>query len=125
VLMADGGEGGGFSLYIKDGRPAYTYNYFKRRITKIVDPNPLPPGRSKITLQFKYEGGGVGKAADVTLEVNDQRVAKAHLPETVPFAFSFEETFDIGEDSASAVGDYESPFPFTGTIDHINLDIAP
>jgi len=125
VLMADGGEGGGFSLYIKDGRPAYTYNYFKRRITKIVDPNPLPPGRSKITLQFTYEGGGVGKAADVTLEVNDQRVAKAHLPETVPFAFSFEETFDIGEDSASAVGDYESPFPFTGTIDHINLDIAP
>jgi hypothetical protein len=37
--------------------------------------------------------------------------------------FSFEDTFDIGEDTASPVGDYESPFPFTGGLNRINLDI--
>jgi len=44
--------------------------------------------------------------------------------QTVPAAFSFEDTFDIGEDSASPVGDYESPFPFTGTLDRVDFDLA-
>ena len=125
VLMADGGEGGGFSLYLKDGRPTYTYNYFKRRITTIASPAPLPPGPAKITLELNYDGGGVGKGANITLLVNDKTVAKQRLPETVRMAFAFEDTFDIGEDSASPAGDYESPFPFNGTIQHIDLDIEP
>lgn len=125
VLMADGGEGGGFSLYLRGGRPTYTYNYFKRRITTIASPTPLPPGPAKITLEFSYDGGGIGKGANVTLLVNDKPVAKQRLPETVRMAFAFEDTFDIGEDSASPAGDYESPFPFNGTIQHIDLDIEP
>ena len=125
VLMADGGDAGGFSLYIKDGKPAYTYNYFQQRTTTIAAPEPLPPGPAKITLQFAYDGNGAGKGATVTLLVNDKPAATARLPETVRTAFSFEETFDIGEDTASPVGPYQSPFPFTGTIEHIDLDIGP
>ena len=125
VLIADGAEGGGFSLFLKDGRPTYTYNYFKRRITTIAAPTALPPGPAKITLNFVYDGNGVGKGANVTLLVDERQVAQARIPETVKFAFSFEDTFDIGEDSASPVGDYQSPFPFTGTIRHVDLDIAP
>ena len=61
-----------------------------------------------------------------TLSVNDRQVGHdARLPQTVPNVFSFEETFDVGEDSASPVGDYESPFAFTGTIRRIDLDFAP
>ncbi|SEG70070.1 arylsulfatase [Bryocella elongata] len=125
VLMADGGEGGGFSLFLKDGKPSYTYNYFKRKITTVSAQDALPPGPAKITLRFVEASKSVGGPADVVLEVNDKRVASAHLPDTVRVAFSFEETFDVGEDSASAVGPYESPFPFTGTIDHIDLDVEP
>lgn len=125
VLMADGGQGGGFSLFVKDGRPAYTYNYFDRRITTISAKDPLPPGRAKITVKFDYDGGGNGKGATVTLMVNDRQAAQARLEQTVPFAFSFEDTFDVGEDSASPVGDYRAPFPFTGTIERIDLDLAP
>lgn len=125
VLMADGAEGGGFSLYLKDGRPTYTYNYFKRRITTLSSPQPLPPGHAKVTLKLAYDGNGLGKGANITLLVDDKQVATARLPETVRTAFSFEDTFDIGEDSASPVGNYPSPFPFTGTIEHIDLDIMP
>ena len=57
--------------------------------------------------------------------VNDQAVGEAHIPETVPMAFSFDDTFDVGEDSASPVGDYQGPFPFTGVIHHIDFDILP
>jgi len=125
VLLADGGYGGGFSLFLKDGKPAYTYNYFGREITTVTAPEALPAGPATIVLKFAYDGGGVGKGATATLLVNGRAVGEARIPNTVPMGFSFEDTFDVGEDSASPVGDYESPFPFTGTIRRIDLDIAP
>ncbi len=124
VLMADGGEGGGFSLYLKDGKPAYTYNFFQRQITTIAAKTALQPGPAKIELRFAYDGGGKGKGATATLLVNGEVAGQARIAQTVPTAFSFEDTFDVGQDSASPVGDYQSPFPFTGTLERIDLDIA-
>jgi len=57
------GIGGGFSLFLKDGKPTYTYNYFGQSTTTISAPDPLPPGHAKIVLKFDYEGGGRGKGA--------------------------------------------------------------
>lgn len=125
VLMADGGIGGGFSLFLKDGKPSYTYNFFRQRITTINAPDALPAGPAKIVLKFAYDGGGRGKGAMATLYVNDRQVGQARLPETVPSAFAYEDTFDVGQDSASPVGDYQSPFPFTGVLERVELDIAP
>jgi arylsulfatase len=125
VLVADGAESGGFSLFLKDGKPSYTYNYFQRQITTINSPAALPPGPAKIVLKFTYDGGGTGKGAVATMLVNDRPVGEARIPQTVPVAFSFEDTFDIGEDSASPVGDYQGPFPFTGVIERIDFDILP
>ena len=124
VLMADGAESGGFALFLKDGRPTYTYNFF-RKSTTIASPTALPPGPAKIVLQLTYSGTGLNKAAVATLSVNDRQVAATQIARTVPNVFSFEETFDVGEDSASPVGDYESPFAFTGTIQRIDLDFSP
>jgi hypothetical protein len=49
----------------------------------------------------------------------------ARLPHTVPRAFSFEETFDVGEDTASPVGPYAAPFPFAGTLGRLELRSRP
>lgn len=125
VLISDGGEGGGFSLFVKDGRPTYTYNFFKLDVSTIAAKDQLKPGPNKITLEFQYDGGGKGKGAAVRLLVNDKEAAQEHLARTVPVAFTFQETFDVGEDSASPVGAYESPFPFSGTLQKLTFDIAP
>jgi arylsulfatase A-like enzyme len=125
VLLADGGIGGGFSLFLKNGKPTYTYNFFSRQITTIAAPDALPPGPARIVLKFDYDGGGPGKGALVTLYVNDKIAGQARIEHTVSTAFSFEDTFDVGEDSASPVGDYQSPFLFTGTLDRVDLDLAP
>jgi arylsulfatase len=125
VLMADGGVGGGFSLFVKDGRPTYTYNFFQQQVTTIAAKEALAAGPATIVLRFAYDGGGRGKAATATLLVNGTVAGVARIPQTVPTGFSFEDTFDVGEDSASPVGDYESPFAFTGTIRRIDLDIVP
>lgn len=125
VLVAEGGLASGYALYVKDGRPAYTYNYFRRPVTTITAEKPLPAGRSTITLHFAYDGGGVGKAATVTLTVNGAKAAEARLPQTVPVVYSYDETFDVGEDTATPAGPYVAPFRFTGTIDRVELRSEP
>jgi arylsulfatase len=125
VLVAEGGEASGYSLYIQNGHPAYTYNYFRRERASIVARDPLPPGNSTIELRFVYDGGGLGKGANVTLTVNGKETGNARIEHTVPRAYSFEETFDVGEDSATPVGPYQSPFPFRGTLQKLELHSDP
>lgn len=125
VLVADGGSASGYTLYIKNGRPAYTYNYFRREITTVTAPDPLPSGNARIDVRFAYEGGGEGKGATVTLAVNGQKVGEAHLAHTVPRIYTYDETFDVGEDSATPVGPYAAPFPFTGTLQRVELRASP
>jgi arylsulfatase A-like enzyme len=121
VLVAEGGTASGYSLYIKDGRPAYTYNYFRRDVTTIAAHAPLPRGASVIGLHFEYLGPGAGGPAVITLTVNGTKVGEARLAHTVPRVYTYDETFDVGMDTASPVGPYAAPFPFTGTLQRLEL----
>jgi arylsulfatase len=125
VIVADGGLASGYALYLKDGRPTYTYNYFRREVTTIAAPERLPAGKAIVTLNFDYDGGGRGKGATVTLTVNGIQSGTARLAETVPVTYSYDETFDVGEDTSSPVGPYEGPFRFTGVIDRVELRAEP
>jgi arylsulfatase A-like enzyme len=125
VLVAEGGTAAGYSLYVKDGRPGYTYNYFRREVTTITAAERLPPGRSVIGLHFAYLGPGAGGPADVALTVNGTKVGEARLTRTVPRAYSYEETFDVGEDTASPVGPYAAPFRFSGTLQRLEVRSEP
>jgi hypothetical protein len=78
-----------------------------------------------VALHFAFAGPGRGGSATVTLSVNGTTVGEARLAHTVPNAFSFEETFDVGEDTASAVGPYAAPFPFTGTLERLEVRSEP
>ncbi len=121
VLVAEGGTASGYSLYIKDGHPAYTYNYFRREVTTIAGPDRLPPGPAVIGLHFAFEGPEAGGPATVTLTVDGRKVGEARLAHTVPREYSYDETFDVGEDTASPVGPYAAPFRFTGTLQRLEV----
>ncbi len=125
MLVAEGGTASGYALYVKDGRPAYTYNYFRREVTTVAAPDRLPAGRSVVSLHFAYEGPGAGGSATVTLSVNGAKVGEARLSRTVPRAYSFEETFDVGEDTASPAGPYAAPFRFAGVLQRLELRSDP
>lgn len=125
VLVAEGGISAGYSLYIKNGRPSYTYNYFRREVTTIAAKDSLPVGKSVIELHLVYHGGGLGKGATITLIVNGRKVDEARLTHTVPRAYSFEEAFGVGQDTASPVGPYDAPFIFRGTLERLELRADP
>lgn len=123
VIASAGAESGGWSLHVKDGRITYTYNYFQRRVTTVAAAGPLAPGAAVVTLRFDSHGVVPGGRATVSLAVNGVEVARGELPETSPGKFSFEDTFDIGEDSGSAVAGYPVPSAYPGVIERVDLKV--
>ncbi len=70
AILSQGGRFGGWSLYMKDGKPAYTYNFLGLARYTVVAPQALPAGPATVVLDFAYDGGGAGKGGKATLYVN-------------------------------------------------------
>ncbi len=125
VLVAAGGTAGGYSLYVKDSKPVYEYNWFLQERYKISSSEKLPVGPSIIRFEFTHDGG-FGKGGRGKLYINDKKVGEGRIENTIPVRYSAEETFDTGCDTGSPVSDsYEAPFTFTGTLKKVEIDITP
>jgi arylsulfatase A-like enzyme len=129
VLVTQGGRFAGWGLYLKDGKPTFTMNLLDLERVKWEAPQVLPPGKHSIVFDFKLEPQGAlpfGHAGAGTLIVDDKPVAQHTLPKTVPFTFAWDETFDVGMDTGTAVDDrdYQVPFAFTGKIDKVTVDLG-
>ncbi len=126
ALVAAGGVVGGYALFIKDGKPAYEYNCFTQNRFKVTSPEKLAPGKHALRVEFKYDGGGLGKGGTVTILVDGKKAAEGRVEKTVAGRFSADETFDTGLDTGSPVSDaYRSPFAFTGKLRNVRVDLAP
>ncbi|MDO8938385.1 MAG: arylsulfatase [Methylicorpusculum sp.] len=126
VIIAQGGRFGGWCLYLKDGKPAYTYNYLSQDSTTISSPEALPKGKSKLVFEFAYDGGGLGKGGTGILSVDGRTLAEGRIERTQPMVFSADETADVGIDDATPVvaGIGEgAQTRFTGKIEKVTIDV--
>jgi hypothetical protein len=57
----------GWSLYAKGGRLKYCYNFFGVKLFFIESTKTMPAGTHQVRMEFKYDGGGLGKAGVVSL----------------------------------------------------------
>jgi arylsulfatase len=124
VILAQAGRFGGWSLYVKDGKPMYTYNFLGLSEYKVASAKVLPEGKVTIRYEFKYEGGKeLGKGGTGTLFVNGERVAEGRIDRTHPNFFSFDEGADVGQDGETNVtSDYkEGDNKFTGKIGKVTI----
>jgi len=125
VIVCDGGRFGGYSFFVKNRSLQYAYNFVGLEHTVLATSEKLPIGPVKVGLRFDYDGGGLGKGGSATLFVNGKSVGAIHVPRTAPVAFTWYESFDVGLDAGTAVGDYASPFPFQGEIRTVVFNISP
>jgi arylsulfatase A-like enzyme len=126
VIVSQGGEFAGWSLYVKEGRPKYCYNLFGLQRFYVEGAKEIPPGTHQVRMEFVYDGGGLAKGGGVTLYVDGEKMGEGRVEGTVPLLFSGDETCDLGSDTASPVSDdYTTETSrFTGTIEWVQLDIA-
>lgn len=126
TIIVQGGRFGGWSLYVKDGVPAYTYNFLGMQAKTIAASKPLPAGKSTVRFEFAYDGGGLGKGGTGTLYVNDEKVAEGRLDHTQPMIFSADETADVGIDLGTpvveAIGS-EHTSKFNGHISKVTVAV--
>jgi hypothetical protein len=127
VILAQGGRFGGWSLYLKDGKPVYCYNFLGLQEFKVAAPQAVAAGKATIRMNFDYDGGGIGKGGTATLLVNGEKVASGRIERTQPAIFSADETAAVGVDDATPVtNDYkERENAFTGKILKVTVDVKP
>ncbi|HKO98704.1 MAG TPA: arylsulfatase [Pyrinomonadaceae bacterium] len=126
VVLAQAGRFGGWSLYVKDGKPIYTYNWLGLKEFTVASTQALPAGKATISFDYVYDGGGAGKGGKVTISVNGQQFATGHIEATQANIFSADEGADVGLDEGTAVSStYQIPFRFTGKIHKVTIDLKP
>jgi hypothetical protein len=122
VIVCQGGRFGGLSFYLKNGKPAFTYNYLGLESTQIIADQALKPGNYKLVYDFKYDGGGMGKGGVGTIFVNDKKVAEKRIEKTQPGIFSVDDLADIGIDDGTKVADYGVSSKFNGKIEYVTIE---
>jgi arylsulfatase A-like enzyme len=126
VIVAQGGAFGGWTIYVKDGKPAYCYNLFGLQRFKVYGDSAIPAGEHQVRVEFAYDGRGLGKGGTAELYLDGEKVGEGRVEATVPMLFSGDETTDLGSDSGTPVTDDLGPgeLAFTGGVRWIELDIG-
>jgi arylsulfatase len=126
AVIVQGGRFGGWSLYVKDGVPAYDYNLLGLQRFTIKSAKKLAAGKSTLRFQFDYDGGGPGKGGLGTLSVNGEKVGEGRIPATQAGLFSADETADVGIDLGTPVVEAigaEAKSRFTGRIPKVTVEV--
>src|ERR1700680_3696878 len=103
VIVAQGGNIGGWSLYAKGGKLKYCYNLGGVQQFYVEAASPLPAGEHQVRMVFAYAGGGLGKGGKVTLYTDGNKVGEGVVPMTLAMVFSADDGCDVGEDSGAPV----------------------
>ncbi|QFS94120.1 Arylsulfatase [Mycobacterium sp. THAF192] len=127
VIIAQGANIGGWSLYAHAGKLKYCYNLGGIRHFYAQSADPLPAGDHQVRMEFDYHGGDTpGGGGTVTLYVDGKQVGSGEVEATLPIIFSADDGCDVGLDSGSAVSpDYRAGATrFTGRVKGVQLAIA-
>ena len=123
VIISQAGRFGGWSLYLKNGKPVYTYNFLGIERYNVVSDIALPEGPSTVRLEFEYDGGA-GKGGLITLFIDNKKVGVGRIEKTQANIFSADEGVDVGQDGETpVVEDYGIAYPyrFTGQIRKVHV----
>ncbi len=130
VLLSMGGNDGGISLYVQDGKLCFVHNYLAIRYFYVKSKTDVPSGRHFLSMEFEPTGkpdvkNGKGAPGTVKLLVDGIEVGRGELPVTTPIRLSQGGAMLVGADTGAAVTpEYSPPFRFTGTIERVIVDVS-
>jgi arylsulfatase len=126
VIVAQGGNIGGWSLYAKEGKLRYCYNLLGIQQFYVESRDALPAGEHQVRMEFAYEGDGLGKGGAVSLFVDGKEVGSGRVLATAAMVFSADDGCDVGRDTGAPVSpEYGArDNAFTGRVKGVEISIA-
>jgi arylsulfatase A-like enzyme len=124
VIVAQGGVTGGLSLYAKDGKPKYCYNFFGLERYYVQGTTAIPSGTHQVRMEFAYDGGGLGKGGTTTLYIDGEAAGEGRIEQTEAFLFSADETLDVGNEFGSPVTTDYGQRKFSGKVHWVEIDVG-
>jgi hypothetical protein len=128
VIFAHGSRFGGHTLFIKDHKLHYVYNFLGPRPEQTFVSGELARGQHALGMEFVREEAGEyhESLGTTTLYVDEAAVAKGPMRAQVGKFTLCVDGLCVGYDSADTVGRlYKNPFPYTGgTILGVGIDVS-
>jgi arylsulfatase A-like enzyme len=122
VLLAQGGDFGGWSFYMLDGDLYYTYNWVGLESYTVKSSTKVAPGKHTLTLDFAYDGGR-GAGGTATLSADGTKIGEGRIEKTNSNTFGIDESADVGTDENTPVTlAYEHREVFNGRIGSITVE---
>ncbi len=122
VIVCQGGRFGGFSFYVRNGKPMFTYNYLGLESFTVASSQALKPGKHTLVYDFKYDGDGRGKGGVGTISVDGAKAGEGRIGKTQPGIFSVDDLADIGTDEGTKVANYGASAKFNGKLGKVKIE---
>jgi len=125
VILCQGGDFGGWSFYMLDGKPIYTYNWVGLAMYSVASTQKVSAGKHTIKLDFAYDGGrGAGGIATISMDGN--KIGEGRIEKTNVNTFGIDESADVGTDENTPVNPaYVKKENFTGKINKVTIETFP
>ena len=130
VLLAYGGNEGGYSFYVQNQRLHYAQNVVSARLLHVESEEVVPAGKHSLRFEFEPTGkpdikAGKGAPGRGQLYIDGRLAGQAELDATVPITYGLGGGISCGADHGSPVTQaYEAPFHFSGTIYQVTIDVS-
>ena len=117
VLIATGNTSCGFSLFVQNGRLVADYNAFGEH-TLVESTVDVPVGECVLGVHLERDG----RSGWLEVSIDGAACGRADIP---VYLSTFTSTgISLGMDHGSPVsGRYEAPFPFTGTVHDVTIQL--
>ena len=130
ALVSHGGVEGGYTLYVKDKKLHYAYNYVAAELFHVESAEEVPEGDVELGFEFEPTGkpdlqSGRGTPGRAQLYINGKLVGQTDIPITMPLLISLGGGITAGRKEGSPITpDYTPPFEFTGTLHQVVFDVS-
>lgn len=130
VLACTGGEFGGWSLFLKDGKFHYVHNFLKLGETDVVSPNRISASKHTLSVHFKPTKKNLKPdyfLGDLVLSVDGKPVAeKMDIEMAGQYSAVTGYGLLFGRNTGTPVShQYEPPFSFSGGLEKVTITVGP
>lgn len=111
VIVAQGGSGAGFTLYVEDGVPVFAVRT-QKGIRQVK-------GTASLTGSHRLKAS-LSRSGELALQLDDQPAQQGEAGELIDIQPI--DSLTVGRDSSGAVGRYSPPFRFNGTVESVAIE---